>query len=76
MVEAAEGAGDVLVGIIDVDGFDFAHPDFLAGGETRFVAIWDQGARHGPAPRFGYYPAEAGRWGWTFNDQDYVDIEL
>ncbi|RZL88249.1 MAG: peptidase S8 and S53 subtilisin kexin sedolisin [Variovorax sp.] len=35
----------VLVGLIDVEGFDFAHPDFLdAHGKTRFHAIWDQGA--------------------------------
>ncbi|MFC2138808.1 hypothetical protein ACFLTE_11590, partial [Bacteroidota bacterium] len=34
----------VLIGIIDVGGFDFAHPDFLDGqGGTRFVKIWDQG---------------------------------
>ncbi|MDQ2091804.1 S8 family serine peptidase [Marimonas arenosa] len=37
------GAG-ILVGIIDVGGFDFAHPDFLrADGTTRFNRIWDQG---------------------------------
>ncbi len=42
---------DVLVGIIDVGGFDFAHPDFLDGDErTRFVAIWDQGATSGGDP--------------------------
>ena len=36
---------DVLIGIIDVDGFDFAHPDFLdPSGQTRFERIWDQGA--------------------------------
>ena len=41
-----DGEG-VLVGIIDVQGFDFAHPDFLdAKGRTRFEAIWDQGAEH------------------------------
>lgn len=35
---------DVLIGIIDVQGFDFSHPDFLdSKGETRFVRIWDQG---------------------------------
>jgi len=40
-----QGAG-VLIGIIDVQGFDFSHPDFLDGnGQTRFEAIWDQGAR-------------------------------
>ncbi len=51
----------VLVGIVDVGGFDFAHPDFLdkAGG-TRFVAIWDQGrARRAPPSARGFdYGAE------------------
>jgi subtilisin family serine protease len=43
---------DVLVGIIDVGGFDFAHEDFLepGGGGTRWVAIWDQGGTVRPAP--------------------------
>ena len=41
-----DGEG-VLVGIIDVQGFDFSHPDFLDDqGRTRFEAIWDQGAEH------------------------------
>lgn len=41
-----DGEG-VLVGIIDVQGFDFSHPDFLDDqGKTRFEAIWDQGAEH------------------------------
>lgn len=46
-----DGKG-VLIGLIDVQGFDFAHPDFLDGdGKTRFVTIWDQGgsARLSPA---------------------------
>jgi len=37
----------VIVGLIDVGGFDFAHPDFMVrgfGGQTtRFLALWDQG---------------------------------
>ena len=34
----------MLIGIIDVGGFDFAHPDFMTSdGMTRFVSIWDQG---------------------------------
>ncbi len=35
---------NVLVGIIDVGGLDFAHPDFMDDqGKSRIVAIWDQG---------------------------------
>ena len=52
----AAGPQQVLLGIIDVQGFDFAHADFLTGdGQTRFLAIWDQGGdtRLGP-PAFGY----------------------
>ena len=46
-VEVHRNGKDVLVGIIDVQGFDFAHPDFLDdNGQTRFEAIWDQGAEH------------------------------
>lgn len=42
---------DVLIGIIDVDGFDFAHPDFADGDEgTRFERIWDQGGDTRPSP--------------------------
>jgi subtilisin family serine protease len=52
----------VIIGLIDVGGFDFAHPDFLDGdGKTRFVAIWDQGdakstrtAAGGNVPGVGY----------------------
>jgi subtilisin family serine protease len=34
----------VLIGIIDVGGFDFSHPEFLdKNGNTRFLEIWDQG---------------------------------
>ncbi len=40
-----KGRQDVLIGVIDVGGFDFAHRDFLADdGSTRFHAIWDQGS--------------------------------
>jgi subtilisin family serine protease len=42
---------DVLIGIIDVGGFDFAHPDFLdAKRHTRFIRIWDQGGNARPSP--------------------------
>ena len=45
------GGKNVLIGIIDVEGFDFAHPDFLdANGTTRFVSIWDQGGTNRPHP--------------------------
>ena len=38
-----KGGRDVIIGIIDVQGFDFAHPDFLDDKGTRFISIWDQG---------------------------------
>lgn len=45
------GGENVLIGIIDVDGFDFAHEDFLdASGQTRFERIWDQGGTNRPSP--------------------------
>jgi subtilisin family serine protease len=45
-------AEKVLIGIIDVQGFDFSHPDFLdARGRTRFVRIWDQAGTTRPSPR-------------------------
>lgn len=41
----------VLIGIIDVEGFDFTHPDFLnADGTSRFLRIWDQGGDARPSP--------------------------
>lgn len=46
----------VLIGIIDVQGFDFGHEDFVdAGGKTRFLRIWDQGGANRDAPKgFGF----------------------
>lgn len=56
--ETQAGAG-VLVGIIDVGGFDFAHEDFLdARGNTRFVSIWDQGGDFRPPPASMGYGSE------------------
>jgi subtilisin family serine protease len=49
----------VLIGLIDVGGFDFAHEDFLdADGKTRFVRIWDQGGDTRPSPAPFTYGAE------------------
>lgn len=52
----AAGGKNVLIGIIDVQGFDFAHPDFLdASNVTRFERIWDQGGEtHEPPGGFDY----------------------
>jgi subtilisin family serine protease len=45
------GGEGVLIGIIDVQGFDFSHPDFLDDqGNTRFYSIWDQGGNARPNP--------------------------
>lgn len=42
---------NILIGIIDAQGFDFAHHEFRKGAKTRFLRIWDQGGdtRSGPA---------------------------
>ena len=51
----AGGGEGVLIGLIDVGGFDFAHPDLLdADGNTRFLAIWDQGGQGTPPDGFSY----------------------
>ena len=53
-----DGEG-VLIGIIDVGGIDFAHPDFLDENGTRILSIWDMGGnfRDPPGGSF-YYGAE------------------
>jgi subtilisin family serine protease len=51
----AHGDGEgVIIGVIDVGGFDFSHPEFRDGvNGTRFLSIWDQGGdfRAPPAER-------------------------
>ncbi|MCK5275801.1 MAG: S8 family serine peptidase [Alphaproteobacteria bacterium] len=53
---------NILVGIVDVGGFDFAHPDFLdEEGKTRFTRIWDQAdqaGRHRKQPKNYDYGGE------------------
>lgn len=55
-----DGRGEgVIIGIIDVGGFDFAHPEFLdADGGTRFLAIWDQGGDFRRSPEGFDYGSE------------------
>ncbi len=53
------GGRGVLIGVIDVQGFDFAHRDFLdSNGSTRFDRIWDQGSSNRPSPAGFDYGAE------------------
>jgi hypothetical protein len=66
------GAG-VLIGIIDVQGFDFAHPDFLQDGETRFVRIWDMGGDARPSP----HDRDPIRYGNQFDfGAEFMDVHL
>lgn len=51
-------AHDVLTGIIDVGGFDFAHPDFIDKNGTRFLKIWDQGSSFRKPPKGFDYGSE------------------
>jgi subtilisin family serine protease len=63
---------EVLIGIIDVQGFDFSHSDFLdAAGKTRFVRIWDQGGNAQPSPhdRDSYFDKQF-EYGAEFHDTD------
>lgn len=49
----------VIIGIIDVGGFDFAHPDFLdSDNRTRFIRIWDQGGDFRKSPANFDYGSE------------------
>jgi subtilisin family serine protease len=52
---AHNGGAGVIIGIVDVGGFDFSHPDFLSNGKTRFLSIWDQRKhrRKPPSERHG-----------------------
>lgn len=58
LAEAHQYGKDVIVGVIDVEGFDFSHPDFLdENQQTRFGRIWDQGGSfrsHPKDSRFAY----------------------
>jgi subtilisin family serine protease len=47
---AHKGGAGVIIGIIDVGGFDFGHPDFLKNGKTRFLSIWDQRTHRRKSP--------------------------
>ncbi|MGH7949532.1 MAG: S8 family serine peptidase [Candidatus Binataceae bacterium] len=53
---------NVLVGIIDVGGIDFAHPDLLDdAGASRVVAIWDQGGDAFDPPQLGVTEGKPGK---------------
>jgi subtilisin family serine protease len=56
----AHGRGEgLIIGIIDVGGFDFSHPDLLDDdGSSRFIAIWDQGGDFRRPPDGFEYGAE------------------
>jgi subtilisin family serine protease len=60
----ATGAG-VVIGVIDVDGLDFRHPDFMRetpeGLRTRVAWLWDQRVEKLPEDRAGEVP---GPWGY------------
>ena len=58
----------VLLGFIDVDGFDFRHDVFLDDkGQTRFARIWDQTT----VDQKGVPPSPAKRHGTEWSNFDY-----
>ncbi|MEZ4311709.1 MAG: S8 family serine peptidase [Polyangiaceae bacterium] len=59
--EPLDGAG-TCVGIIDVDGLDFYHPDFIEqNGMTAVLAMWDQSVQ---GPRRGRAGSAPKPWGY------------
>lgn len=58
-VSLDQAGDDILVGIIDVGGLDFCHPDFMDdAGKTRIVSIWDQGGDAFDPPKGRDYGSE------------------
>lgn len=59
-----DGGAGVIIGIIDVGGYDFSHQDFLADGKSRFISIWDQGGKRRKPPSerggIGFEPFDFG----------------
>jgi subtilisin family serine protease len=52
---AESGGKGILIGLVDIGGFDFTHPDFLdEDQQTRFLTIWDQGLTGHPPKGFDY----------------------
>lgn len=68
---------NVLIGIIDVGGIDFAHPDFMDDqGKSRIVAIWDQGGDAFDPPELKVAGAKSGKiasYGSELKAQDIED---
>ena len=53
---------NVLIGIIDVGGIDFAHEDFMDDeGKSRILRIWDQGGDAFDPPRLPKTDARSGK---------------
>lgn len=61
-------AKDIIIGIIDVGGFDFAHSDFLdKNNNTRFISIWDQNGMNRSPPNVKFKSTD-------FQDLDYGSV--
>jgi subtilisin family serine protease len=59
---AAAVGENVLVGLIDVGGIDFAHPDLLDdAGNSRVIAIWDQGGDAFAPPHLSVSEGKTGK---------------
>jgi len=57
---APNGHG-VIVGIVDIDGCDFFHPNFVKNNKSRLLYLWDQTGRSGhgkPKPQHYDYGVE------------------
>jgi subtilisin family serine protease len=65
---------NVLIGVIDIGGIDFAHEDFMDDqGKSRILRIWDQGGDAFDPPHLTVTDAKTGRstgYGSEITNQD------
>jgi subtilisin family serine protease len=58
---AAPTGSGVIIGIVDIEGCDFKHPNFINNKKTRLLYLWDQnetGENRGPKPNKYNYGVE------------------
>jgi subtilisin family serine protease len=61
LLPATPDGHGVIVGIVDIDGCDFRHPNFIKNNKSRLLCLWDQNGKSGngkPRPKKYDYGVE------------------